>query len=158
MPASVQPIPDGYTAVTPYLTLNDAAAAIEFYQKAFGAEEVMRMPAPDGKIMHAEIRIGGAVVMLHDEAPQWKAFGARTIGDSPCSIMLYVPDVDAVVRRAVEHGATLTMEVEDQFYGDRCGALKDPFGHKWIVATHVEEVSPEEIERRAQERFSAATS
>ena len=149
----VKPIPDGYTAVTPYLTVKGAAQAIEFYRNAFGAEEVMRVPGPDGKLMHAEIRIGGAVVMLHDEAPQWQAFSPQTIGDTASSIMLYVDDVDAVIDRALQAGATQTMEVADQFYGDRCGSLKDPFGHKWTVSTHVEDVSAEEIERRMAELF-----
>lgn len=149
----VKPIPDGYTAVTPYLTVKGAARAIEFYKNAFGAEETMRVPGPDGKLMHAEMRIGGAVVMLHDEAPQWKAFGPQTIGDTASSIMLYVDDVDAVIDRALQAGATQTMEVADQFYGDRCGGLKDPFGHKWTVATHVEDVSAEEIERRMAQLF-----
>lgn len=150
----VKKIPDGYSAVTPYLTVQGAAQAIEFYKKAFGAEEVMRFPMPDGKIAHAEVRIGGSIVMLHDEAPQWKAFSPQTIGDSPVSIMLYVEDVDAVVKRAVEAGAMLTMEVADQFYGDRSGAVKDPFGHKWHVATHVEDVEPDEMRRRAEKMFS----
>jgi PhnB protein len=149
----VKPIPDGYTAVTPYLTVKGAAQAIEFYKNAFGAEEVMRVPGPDGKLMHAEIRIGGAVVMLHDEAPQWRAFSPQTIGDTASSIMLYVDDVDGVFDRALQAGATQLMEVADQFYGDRCGGLKDPFGHKWTVSTHVEDVSAEEIARRMAEMF-----
>jgi len=149
----VKPIPDGYTAVTPYLTVKGAAQAIEFYRNAFGAEEVMRVPGPDGKLMHAEIRIGGAVVMLHDEAPQWQAFSPQTIGGTASSIMLYVDDVDGVFDRALQAGATQLMEVADQFYGDRCGALKDPFGHKWTLSTHVEDVSSEEIGRRMAELF-----
>jgi len=153
MAKQVKKIPDGYTAVTPYLTVIGAAQAIDFYKKAFGAEESFRMPMPDGKVAHAEIRIGGAVIMLHDEAPQWKAFSPQTIGDTGCSIMLYVNDVDAVVKRAVDAGATLTMEVADQFYGDRCGGIKDPFGHKWSIATHVEDVEPDEIRRRAAKMF-----
>lgn len=149
----VKPIPDGYTAVTPYLTVKGAAEAIEFYKKAFGAEELMRMPMPGGRIAHAEIKIGGAVIMLSDESEEWKAFSPQTVGDSSVTIMLYVPDVDATVKRAVEAGATLTMPVADQFYGDRSGALKDPFGHKWYVATHVEDVPPDEMERRAAKAF-----
>ena len=151
--SQVKPIPDGYTAVTPYLTVKGAAQAIDFYKNAFGAEETMRVPAPDGKLMHAEIRIGGAVVMLHDEAPQWQAFSPQTIGDSASSIMLYVDDVDAVFERALQAGATQLMAVADQFYGDRCGGLKDPFGHKWTLSTHVEDVSSEEIGRRMAELF-----
>ena len=153
MASTVKKIPDGYTAVTPYLTILGAAQAIEFYKKAFGAEELMRMPMPDGRIAHAEIRIGGAIVMLHDESPEWKAFSPQTVGDTSVSIMLYVEDVDAVCKRALEAGATSTMEVADQFYGDRAGGLKDPFGHKWHVATHVEDVAPDEIRRRAARMF-----
>ena len=154
MPSSVKPIPDGYTSVTPYLTVKGAAAAIDFYKKAFGAEQALRLDTPDGKVMHAEIRIGGSVIMLHDEMPEWKALGPQTIGDSASSIMLYVGDVDAVFKRAVAAGATSTMEVADQFYGDRCGSLKDPFGHKWSIATHVEDVAPDEIARRAAKMFA----
>jgi PhnB protein len=153
MAKQVQKIPDGYTAVTPYITVKGAAQAIEFYKKAFGAEETYRLPMPDGKIAHAEIRIGGAPIMLHDEAPDWKALSPQTIGDSPCSLMLYVSDVDAVVKRAVDAGATLTMEVADQFYGDRCGGVTDPFGHKWSIATHIEDVPHDEIARRAARKF-----
>jgi PhnB protein len=153
MPSPVKPIPDGYTAVTPYLTVKNAASAIDFYKKAFGAEEALRMNTPDGKVMHAEMRIGGAVIMLHDEAPEWNALSPQTIGDSATSIMLYVDDADAVAKRAVEAGATMTMPVADQFYGDRCGNIKDPFGHKWSIATHVEDVEPQELERRAKEMF-----
>jgi PhnB protein len=155
MAKQVKKIPDGYAAVTPYLTVTGAAQAIDFYAKAFGAEEVMRFPMPDGKIAHAEVRIGGSIVMLHDEAPDWKAFSPKTIGDSPVSLMLYVDDVDAVVKRAVGAGATLTMEVADQFYGDRAGAVKDPFGHKWHIATHIEDVAPDEMQRRAAKLFGA---
>lgn len=153
MSASAKPIPDGYHAVTPYLTVKGAAKAIDFYREAFGAVERMRMPAPDGTVMHAEIAIGGSVIMLHDENPQWQALSPQTLGGSGSSIMLYVPDVDAVVRRAVALGATLTMEVADQFYGDRCGNIVDPFGHKWTIATHVEDVPPEEMERRSKALF-----
>ena len=151
----VKKIPDGYSAVTPYLTVKGAAQAIDFYKKAFGAEEQMRMNMPDGKVAHAEVRIGGAIVMLHDESPEWKAFSPQTVGDTSVSIMLYVEDVDAIVKRAVQAGATLTMEVADQFYGDRSGGLKDPFGHKWHVATHVEDVEPDEMRRRAEKMFGA---
>jgi PhnB protein len=149
----VKPIPDGYSAVTPYLTVKGAAQAIDFYKKAFGAEEVMRMPMPDGRVAHAEIRIGGAMIMLSDESDEWKAFSPQTVGDTSVAIMLYVPDVDATVKRAVDAGATLTMPVADQFYGDRSAGLKDPFGHKWSVATHVEDVPDDEIARRAAKLF-----
>ena len=153
MPKQVKKIPDGYTAVTPYLTVKGAAKAIDFYKKAFGAEEGYRLPMPDGKIAHAEIRIGGGAIMLHDEAPDWKALSPQTIGDTASSIMLYVNDADTVVKRAVDAGATLIMEVADQFYGDRCGSVKDPFGHKWTIATHIEDVTPDEIARRAAKMF-----
>jgi PhnB protein len=149
----VKPIPDGYAAVTPYLTVKGAAEAIDFYKKAFGAEEIMRMPMPGGRIAHAEIKIGGSVIMLSDESEEWKAFSPQTVGDTSVSLMLYVPDVDATVKRAVDAGATLTMPVADQFYGDRSGGLKDPFGHKWHVATHVEDVPPDEMKRRADKLF-----
>lgn len=156
MATKVKPIPDGYTAVTPYLTIKGAAEAIEFYKKAFGATETMRMPMPDGKVAHAEIRIGNSVIMLHDEAPQWDALSPPSIGGTASSIMLYVDDVDAVVKRALEAGATSTMEVADQFYGDRAGGVKDPFGHKWHIATHIEDVAPDEMSRRAAKMFAQA--
>ena len=155
MASTVKKIPAGYTAVTPYITVKGAAQAIEFYKKAFGAEEVMRFPAPDGKIMHAEIRIGGAVVMLHDEAPQWNALSPQTVGDTSSSIMLYVNDVDAVMKKAADAGATVTMPAADQFYGDRCGNVKDPFGHKWSIATHIEDVPPEELKKRMAKMFES---
>jgi PhnB protein len=153
MSTAVKTIPDGYTAVTPYLTVKGAAQAIEFYKKAFGAEEFFRLDMPGGRIGHAELRIGGAVVMLHDEAPEWNALSPQTIGGTACTLMLYVDEVDTVVERAVEAGATMTMEVVDQFYGDRCGGVKDPFGHKWSIATHIEDVPLEEITRRAEKLF-----
>jgi PhnB protein len=153
MATSVKKIPDGYAAVTPYLTVKGAAQAIEFYKQAFGAEEVLRLPMPDGRLAHAEIRMGGSIVMLHDEAPDWKAFSPQTVGDTSVSIMLYVNDVDAVFKRAVAAGATSVMEVADQIYGDRAGGLKDPFGHKWHIATHIEDVPLDEIQRRAGRMF-----
>jgi PhnB protein len=156
MAKTVKKIPDGYTAVTPYLTVKGAAQAIDFYKKAFGAEEAFRMNGPDGKVAHAEIRIGGAVLMLHDESPQWKAFSPQTIGDTATSIMLYVNDVDATFRRAVDAGATVLMEVADQFYGDRSGTVTDPYGHCWTISTHIEDVSMEECKARAQKLFAPA--
>ncbi|HTR01735.1 MAG TPA: VOC family protein [Thermoanaerobaculia bacterium] len=153
MSGNVQPIPDGYHTVTPYLIVRGAAAAIAFYEKAFGAVELMRMPGPDGRIGHAEIRVGDSPVMLADENPAFKAPGS--FGGSPVSLMLYVPDVDATVARAVSGGAKIVRPVENQFYGDRMGGIEDPFGHQWYVATHVEDVSPEEMRRRS-EKVAAA--
>lgn len=148
--ADVKPIPEGYPAVSPYLCVNDAAAAIEFYTKVFGATERMRMPAPEGRIGHAELQIGDSVVMLADEFPEMGARSPRTIGGSPVIVSVYVKDVDAVFDRAIAAGAKALRPVENQFYGDRAGQFEDPFGHKWSVGTHVEDVSPEEMARRAQ--------
>jgi PhnB protein len=142
-------IPDGYHNVTPYLIVNDAAAAIEFYKKAFGATELMRMPKPNGKIGHAEIRIGDSPIMLADEAAEMGARSPRTFGGSPVSIFLYVDDVDTTFARAVDGGAKVQRPLADQFYGDRTGGVEDPFGHVWYIATHVEDVSPEEMKKRA---------
>jgi PhnB protein len=149
LPARAKPIPDGHHPVTPYLIVKGAARALEFYAKAFGAKEQFRMAQPDGRIGHAEIRIGESTVMLADEAPEVGARSPATIGGSPVLIHLYVEDVDATVARAVAAGATVTRPVQDQFYGDRNGGLVDPFGHAWWVATHVEDVPPEDLARRA---------
>lgn len=149
----VKPVPDGYPTVTPYLIINGAAAAIEFYRRAFGATEIMRLEH-QGRIGHAEIKIGGSPIMLADEFPEMDARSPQVYGGSPVSMMLYVDDVDAVVARAVAAGAKLQRPVADQFYGDRTGTVEDPFGHFWHVATHVEDMSPEELQRRAAERFS----
>lgn len=154
MTTTVKAIPDGYHTATPYLTIKDAAAALDFYKRAFGATEVMRMTTPDGKVGHAEIRIGDSAIMLSDEFPEMDARSPQLIGGSPVMIHLYVEDVDAFVRRAVEAGARLQHTVENQFYGDRGGKLADPFGHVWWVATHVEDVPPQELERRAAAMFS----
>jgi PhnB protein len=147
MAAQVKPIPDGYHSITPYLIVRGGARAIEFYKKAFGATERFRMAAAEGVIMHAEIDIGGSCVMLADEGKEFR--GPEALGGSPVTILLYVEDVDATVNRAVEAGAKLTRPVENQFYGDRTGGITDPFGHVWYVATHIEDVPPEEMERRA---------
>ena len=149
MSDEVKPIPDGYHSVTPYLIVDDAARAMEFYKRAFGATEVFRWEAPDGRVGHAEIKIGDSHVMLADEHPEIGARGPRSIGGSPISLLLYVEDVDATVGQAVEAGARLTRPVANQFYGDRTGGVEDPFGHVWHVATHVEDVPPEELEKRA---------
>jgi PhnB protein len=146
----VKPIPEGYHSVTPYLIIRGAADAIEFYKKAFGATELFRFPAPDGKIGHAEIRIGDSPIMLADEFSEMGYKGPETLGGSPVSIMLYVEDVDTVFNRAVEAGASVKEALQDKFYGDRMGTLTDPFGHRWHVGTHKEDVSMEEMERRAK--------
>jgi PhnB protein len=146
---TVNPIPDGYSAVTPYLIVADAAGAIEFYKSAFGAAERMRHTAPGGKVGHAELTVGGSVVMLADEFPEYNARAPGAFGGSPVTLHLYVDDVDAVVARAAAAGAAITRPVENQFYGDRAGAITDPFGHVWHIATHIEDVPPDEIARRA---------
>ena len=147
---TVRPIPDGYHAVTPYLIVKGAAQAIDFYKKVFGAVELVRFGGPGGKIGHAEIKLGESTVMLADEHPEMDALSPQTIGGSPVGILLYVPDVDAVFTKAVSAGAKSLQPVEDKFYGDRSGTLTDPFGHKWTVATHKEDVTPEEMQRRAK--------
>jgi PhnB protein len=149
MANQVKPIPDGYHSVTPYLIIKGAAEAIEFYKKAFGATELFRMPQPDGRIGHAEIKIGDSPIMLADEFPQMKHLSAQTLGGTPVSILLYVPDVDSVFNQAIAAGAQQQTPVEDKFYGDRGGSLVDPFGQVWHIATHTEDVSPEEMEKRA---------
>ena len=152
---AVKPIPDGYHSVTPYLIVNDAARALEFYKKAFDAVELMRMPGPDGKIGHAELKIGDSHVMLSDPFPQASTTPPKELGGTSASIFMYVEDVDAVVQKAVDAGATVTMEVEDQFWGDRFGSITDPFGHNWSIATHVEDLTPEEIEERGKAAMAA---
>jgi PhnB protein len=153
---AVKPIPDGYHSVTPYLILDNATAALEFYKKALGAVELMRFPAPGGKIGHAEIKIGDSPVMLADESPEMNARSARTIGGSPISLMVYVEDVDALVARAVAAGAKLVRPVANQFYGDRTGGIDDPFGFHWYIATHIEDVPPDELEKRAAKATSGS--
>lgn len=145
---AVKPIPDGYNSVTPYLIIDGAARALEFYKKALGAEETVRMPAPGGRIGHAEMRIGSSVIMLADENPEVGARSPKSFGGSPISLMLYVEDVDKAFARAVQAGATVQRPLANQFYGDRTGGIVDPFGHIWYLATHVEDVSPEEMKRR----------
>ena len=145
---AVKPIPDGYHTVTPYLIVNGAAKAIEFYAAAFGATELFRLPGPDGKLGHAEIKIGDSPVMLADEFPDMGAKGPQSYGGSPVSILVYVADVDAMTARAVAAGATIVRPLQDQFYGDRSSTLTDPFGHQWTLATHTEDVAPDEMQRR----------
>ena len=156
--ADVNPIPDGYPQVTPYLCVDGASAAIEFYGKVFGAKERMRMPAPDGRIGHAELEIGDSLVMLSDEYPEMGHRGPKTIGGTPVTISVYVDDVDDAFERAVSSGATSVQEVEDRFYGDRTGTFEDPFGHRWSIATHVEDVPPDQMAKRAAEAMAQMAS
>ena len=147
---SVKPIPDGMHTVTPHLICAGAADAIEFYKKAFNAVELCRLPGPQGKLLHALIRIGDSAVMLAEESPDWGEFGPNTLKGSPVTIHLYVEDVDAFVAQAVGAGAKVTMPLEDMFWGDRYGKLEDPFGHHWSVATHIREVSLDELQQAAE--------
>jgi PhnB protein len=144
------PIPEGYPRVTPYLVVDGAGAAIDFYCSVLGASERMRMPGPDGRIGHAELQLGDSIVMLADENVQMGARGPATIGGTPVSLHVYVEDSDAVFERAVQAGAKSLRPVEDRFYGDRSGQFEDPFGHRWDVSTHVEDVPPEEMSKRAE--------
>lgn len=145
---AVNAIPEGYHTVTPFLYIRDAAKAIEFYKRAFGAVESARLEHPSGKLAHAEIKVGNSPIMVSDEFPEWDTLGPQSRGGSSSSLHLYVDDVDAVVERAVAAGATLLMPVADRFYGDRAGRLADPFGHIWVVGTRIEDVSLEEMRRR----------
>ena len=148
---AVKPIPDGYHSVTPYLTVNDAARAIDFYERAFGAKEVMRMSGPQGKIGHAELKIGDSMIMLADEMPQGGTRSPQALGGTTCGIFVYVKDVDTVFNQAVSAGARVEMPLADQFWGDRYGRVVDPFGHSWSLATHKEDVAPEEMKQRMAE-------
>lgn len=148
MSTTTKAIPDEYRAATPYLIIRNAAKALDFYKQAFGANETMRFPGPEGKVVHAEIKIGDAVIMLADECPEMGARSPESTGGSPVFVLVYVEDVDTFTARAVKAGAKLVRPVEDQFYGDRSGTLEDPFGHLWTIATHKEDVSPEEMEKR----------
>ncbi|NOT02672.1 MAG: VOC family protein [Phycisphaerales bacterium] len=144
----VKPIPDGYHSITPYLVVDDGAKAIEFYTKAFGATELFRFPGPGGKLVHAEMKIGDSPFMLADENPQMGAVSPKSLGGSPVGILIYLKDVDAQFATAVAAGAKVVRPLQDQFYGDRSGTVHDPFGHKWTLATHVEDISVEETNRR----------
>ena len=152
--AKVKPIPKGMHSVTPFLVCAGASEAIEFYEKAFGAEELSRLPVPNGKLIHAAIRIGDSVVMLSDEFSQWGSLGPKSLNGSPVSLHIYVEDVDEFVERAIAAGAILTMPVADMFWGDRYGQLEDPFGHRWSIGTHVRDVSQEEMLEGAQKMCS----
>lgn len=154
--SEINPIPDGFAGVIPYVGVRRAAEAIEFYKEAFGAVEVMRLVDPQGSIAHAELKIGGSLVMLAEESEEWGNHSPRTLGGTPVRLHLYVDDVDAVVHKAVEAGAVLQVPVQDQFYGDRTGRIEDPHGHVWIVSTHVEDVSAEEMQKRADALFGAS--
>lgn len=147
----VQPVPEGYPRVTPYLIVDGASAAMEFYTQALGASERMRMPGPEGTVGHAEMAIGDSVIMLADGDPDMDVRDPRSVGGTSVILHVYVEDVDACVQRAVAAGARLVQAVEDKFYGDRSGQFEDPFGHHWSVASHVEDVTPEEMARRADE-------
>jgi PhnB protein len=144
-----KPVPAGYHTLTPYLIINGAGAAIDFYKMAFGATESLRIPSPGGKVGHAELKIGDSPFMLADECPEMGARSPQSLGGTPVSLLLYVADVDAVCRQAVAAGGKLVRPVTDQFYGDRSGAVQDPFGHIWHVSTHIEDVPPEELQRRS---------
>jgi PhnB protein len=155
---ATKPIPEGYHTLTPYLAVDDAAQAIEYYKRAFGAKERVRMEAPDGKIGHAELEIGDSLVMLSDPFPQATTRPPKELGGTSASVFMYVEDVDAVVKQAVDAGATVTMEVADQFWGDRFGTVSDPFGHVWSIATHVEDLTPDEIAERGKAAMAAMSS
>ena len=153
--ANVKPIPDGYPQISPYLAVDRAADAIVFYTDVFGARERMRMPAPDDKVGHAELQVGDALIMLADEFPDMGHRGPKSVGGTPVTINIYVENVDDVFDRAVRAGAQSLRPVEDRFYGDRSGQFEDPFGHRWDVSSHVEDVPPEEMAKRAEAAMSA---
>jgi len=153
-----QPIPEGYHTLTTYLTVENAAEAIDYYKNVFGAKERIRMEAPDGKIGHAELEIGDSLLMLSDAFPGATSRPPTELGGTTAGAFMYVEDVDAVVKRAVESGATITMEIADQFWGDRFGSISDPFGHLWSIATHVEDVPPDEMAERAKAAMAEMSS
>jgi PhnB protein len=151
---SVKAIPAGHHTASPYLAIKNAAEALEFYKKAFGANEIYKLMMPDGRLGHAEMRVGDSIIMMADEFPEYGGKAPQTLGGSPVSIYLYVEDVDAFFKKALAAGAKERKPVMDQFYGDRSGQLEDPFGHLWWVATHKEDVAPEEIQKRAEAMFA----
>jgi PhnB protein len=153
--ANVKPIPEGYPHVTPYLSIDGASDAIAFYSKVLGTKERLRMPTPDGKVGHAELELGDSLIMLADTFPEMGAPSPKSLGGTPVTISVYVEDVDDVFERALGEGATALRQVENQFYGDRAGQFEDPFGHRWSVATHVEDVPPDEMAKRAAEVMTA---
>ncbi len=154
MAKKAKPIPEGHHSIAPYLVTKGAEKAIEFYKKAFGAQELYRMPGPDGKILHAEVRIGDSIVMLSDDFPEMKTSSPSALGGTPVRIMLYTEDVDAVFQRAVAAGAKAEMPPQDMFWGDRYGKVVDPFGHRWDLATHKEDLTREEVQKRQNEFFA----
>ena len=154
MPGKVSPIPAGYHTATPYLIVNDGSRAIEFYKKAFNAKETVRMDGPAGKIGHAELKIGDSMIMLSDEMPGGSGKSPKSLGGSSASVFLYVEDVDSTYKQAVAAGAKSEMQPQNQFWGDRFGKLEDPFGHLWAIATHVEDVAPDEMEKRGREAMA----
>jgi len=150
MAGPVKRVPEGFHAITPHLIVRNTVEAIEFYKRAFGAEQLVRMPGPDGRsTMHAELQIGDSRLLLCDEFPEWGAQSPESLGGTPVTLHLYVDDADKAFQRAVTAGAQVTMPLKDQFWGDRYGKVKDPFGHEWSIATHIEDVAPEELKRRA---------
>jgi PhnB protein len=151
---SVKPIPEGYHTLTPFLTVRNAERAIEFYKQAFGAQERGVAKGPDGKVMHAELKIGDSVIMLSDEYPEFGSLSPQSVGGSPMGLHIYIENVDAAFDRAVKAGAQVEMPVMDQFWGDRYGKLKDPFGHKWSIATHVKDMSADEMKRSMDDAMS----
>src|SRR5277367_6792928 len=153
MPSKAKPIPDGYHTISPYLVVQDAAKAIDFYKKAYGAKEVMRMDGPNGKIGHAELQIGDSRIMLSDEMPGMNQ-SPKTLGGSPVNIFMYVKNVDTVFNQAVAAGAKVTAPLADMFWGDRYGKVDDPFGHSWSLATHIEDVAPQEMAKRSKEAMA----
>jgi PhnB protein len=156
MSADVPSVPQGHNSIMPYLTVKDAARAIDFYVEAFGARELVRFAEPSGKIGHAEIQIGNSRLMLSDEYPQWRVVGPETLGGTSLSLMIYVDDADTVFARALRLGAMQVLPVADAFYGDRCGRLRDPFGHRWIIATHKREIPLDEMDKRVRELHGMA--
>ena len=150
-------IPDGFHAITPYLTVKDASQALEFYKRAFGARERVRMPMPDGRIGHAELQIADSIIMLGEECPEHGSVSPQTLEGSPVGLALYVENVDSSFKRAVDAGASVKEPVSDKFWGDRAGSLTDPFGHQWMLLTHVEDVPPEEMKKRMAQAFPMAS-
>lgn len=156
MSNSVKPIPEGYHSITPYLIIKGASEAIDFYQRAFGAQELFRMAGPDGSIGHAEIKIGNSIIMLADECPEMSNRSVQTLGGSPVGFCIYTEDVDTAFQKALDAGAQESRPLKNQFYGDRMGSVRDPFGYEWSLGTHVEDVAPEEMKKRMEAEYPQA--